>query len=83
MMKKLLMAAAVVAVAASPALAAQCPLLHKQMEAAVGTRADAGAANAKALMAEGDALHKGGKHADSVKKYQDAAKAAGVELKMK
>ena len=82
-MKKLLIGMAVVLLSASPVLAGQCPLLQKQIDTAVGNRFDAGAASARSLAAEGAALHSGGKHAESVAKYQEAAKAAGIELKMK
>jgi hypothetical protein len=33
--------------------------------------------------AEGDKLHKDGKHAESVKKYEEAAKGAGLTLTRK
>ena len=68
---------------ASPALASQCPLLVKQINAAAGNRFDAAANTAKAMAAEADALHKAGKHADSVKKAEEAAKAMGLTLQMK
>ena len=68
---------------AGPALASQCPLLIKQIADATGNRLDAAANSAKALSAEADALHKAGKHAESVKKAQEAAQAIGLQLKMK
>ncbi len=68
---------------AGPALAAQCPTLIAQINAATGNRFDAGAASAKAIAAEADALHKAGKHADAVKKAEEAAKAIGLKLQMK
>ncbi|KRT73991.1 MAG: hypothetical protein XU13_C0010G0033 [Candidatus Rokubacteria bacterium CSP1-6] len=68
---------------AGPALATQCPLLIKQINDAAGNRLDAASAQAKALAAEADALHKAGKHADSVKKAEEAAKAIGLKLQMK
>ncbi len=79
-MKFYVMALVLVAATAAPALATECPTLQKQIDAAVGTRADAGAANAKALAAEAWALHQAGKHAESVAKYDEAAKAAGLTL---
>jgi hypothetical protein len=51
--------------------------------AQTGTRADAGAHAAKMLAREGEQLHKDGKHAESVKKYEEAAKAAGLNLTRK
>ncbi len=68
---------------AGPALASQCPLLIKQINEAAGARLDDGANKAKVLAAEAEALHKAGKHAESVKKAQEAAQAMGLQLKMK
>ena len=75
---------------ASPALASQCPLLIKQINDAAGNRFDAAANQAKALAAEAKMLHEEGvkmkqptKHAESVKKAEEAAKAIGLTLKMK
>jgi hypothetical protein len=68
---------------AGPALAAQCPLLIKQINDAAGNRFDAAGNTAKALAAEADALHKAGKHADSVAKAEEAAKAIGLTLQKK
>ena len=82
-MKKLLIGMAMVAFTAMPALAAQCPLLQQQMDAAIGNRLDPAAANAKALAAEAWSLHQAGKHSESVAKYDEAAKAAGIQLKKK
>ena len=86
-MRRLIMAVATGALglvlSAGPALATQCPLLIKQIRDAAGNRFDAGAASAKAMAAEADALHKAGKHADSVKKAEEAAKAMGLTLQMK
>ncbi len=80
---KVLMALAMVGLMAGPALAGQCPLLIKQINDAAGSRLDEASAKAKALTAESEALHKAGKHADSVKKAEEAAKAIGLTLKMK
>jgi len=49
--------------------------LQAQIDAAVGTRYDSNAARAKALAAEAWALHQAGKHAESVAKYDEAAKS--------
>ncbi len=43
----------------------------------------AAAANAKQLAAQAWALHQAGKHQESVAKYDEAAKAAGITLKHK
>ncbi|MFQ5899190.1 MAG: hypothetical protein ACE5JN_13230 [Candidatus Methylomirabilia bacterium] len=80
-MKKFIIGMAMVAFAATPALAFECPLLHNQMQTAVGNRSDATAKKAKALAAEAWALHRAGKHAQAVAKYDEAAKAAGITLK--
>ena len=75
---------------ASPALAGQCPLLIKQINDAAGNRFDASAASAKALAVQAQMLHdeavkmkEPAKHAESVKKAEEAAKAIGLTLKMK
>lgn len=74
----------------APALAGQCPLLIKQLNDAVGNRADAAANKAKDLIAEAQKLHDDGvkmkdakKHADSVAKCDEAAKVLGIALKKK
>ena len=79
-MKTFLLTIAVLGFAVSPVLANECPLLHAQVMAAAGNRLDAAAYQAKMLAAEGDALHKAGKHAESVAKYEEAAKGIGLTL---
>ena len=79
-MKRFVTVLAVFAATASPALANECPTLQTQIDAAVGTRYDPGAASAKQLAAEAWALHQAGKHAESAAKYDEAAKAAGITL---
>jgi hypothetical protein len=79
-MKTLLITIAALGFAVSPVLANECPLLHAQVMAAAGSRVDAAAYQAKTIAAEGDALHKAGKHAESVAKYDEAAKAIGLTL---
>jgi hypothetical protein len=79
-MKTVLMTIAALGFAASPALAHECPLLHKQVMAAAEYRLDDAAYKAKMLAAEGDTLHKAGKHDESVAKYNEAGKAMGIEL---
>ncbi len=82
-MKLFVMVLALVASAAGPALASECPALQAQIDKAVGNRYDASAGNAKALAREAWALHQEGKHAESVVKYDEAAKAAGLTLTKK
>jgi len=62
--------------------AGQCPTLIKQLKDAKVTDAKKKAEVDK-LTAESQKLHDEGKHADSVKKAQEAAKVAGITLKMK
>jgi hypothetical protein len=82
-MKRFVTALVLVASAAGPALATQCPTLQAQIDKAIGTRYDPSAANAKQLASQAWALHQAGKHAESVAKYDEAAKAAGITLQKK
>ena len=82
-MKRIALALALVGMAAGPALAFQCPLLLKQIQDATAGKTDANSKKALELAAEGDKLHKEGKHAESVAKYDEAAKAIGVTLQKK
>ena len=60
----------------------QCPTLIKQLrEAKIDDPTKA--AEVKKLTDEAEKLHQAGKHADSVAKAQEAAKAGGIELQMK
>ena len=83
MMKKLAMALVMVALVAGPVLASQCPLLVKQVRDATAGKTDDASKKAVALADDAEKLHKDGKHADSVAKAQEAAKAISLELKMK
>jgi hypothetical protein len=61
------------------AAASECPLLVKQLrEAKVSDPAKA--AEVKKLTDEAEKLHKEGKHAESEKKADEAAKAGGIQL---
>lgn len=82
-MKTIVMAFAVIALAAGPALASQCPLLIKQILDQTANRMDNGANQAKVLVAQAEQLHKDGKHAESVAKAEEAAAAAGITLNKK
>jgi hypothetical protein len=79
----LLMALAIVAIAAAPALANQCPLLVKQVQDATAGKTDEASKKAMALANEAKALHDSGKHAESVAKADEAAKAINLNLKKK
>jgi hypothetical protein len=82
-MKLALIALTLVASAAGPAMAGQCPDLAAQLDKALGQRYDAGATNAKVMVKDAVALHQAGKHDESVAKLDEAAKTAGVTLQKK
>ncbi len=76
-------ATVLVGVGGGPALAGECPLLQGQMERQVNNRMDGAAYQAREGMKQAAALHTSGKHAESVAKYDEAAKAVGVTLQHK
>ena len=82
-MKKILMALVLVLATAGAAFANQCPLLLKQISDATAGKTDDASKKANALAAEAKALHDSGKHAESVKKAEEAAKLGGIKLEMK
>ena len=82
-MKMLTMVLAIVAMAAAPALANQCPLLIKQIQEATAGKTDEASKKAMALAKEAQALHASGKHAESVAKADEAARAGNIMLKKK
>ena len=84
-MKALLIAIALLAFLAGPALAGQCPLLVKQLNEAVEKMKadDPKVTKAKPMIAEAQKLHEAGKHADAVKTAEEAATVLGVKLQMK
>jgi len=82
-MKIALTVVALVASATGPAIAGQCPSLADQMDNALGQRYDAGATNAKVMVKDAMALHQAGKHDESMKMLDEAAKTAGVTLQKK
>ena len=84
-MKAFVIAVALLTLLAGPAMAGQCPLLIKQLNEAAGKMKadDAMVKKAKPLIAEAQKLHDGGKHADSIKKCDEAAKLLGVKLEKK
>jgi len=78
--------AMVVAVAfvATVVEANQCPLLIKQLKDGTAKISDAKTkGEVEKMIAEAQKLHDEGKHADSVKKCEEAAKVAGIKLEMK
>jgi len=79
-MKRLLIAA-VLAASAGLALAYHCPNEMKAIDAKLATHpklSDAEAVKVKQLRAEGEALHKAGKHDDSLKALDEAKKILGI-----
>ena len=82
-MKAILLGVAIVLAVPLSAMAFQCPSLQAQVDKAVGNRFDASAQAARQKAAEASNLHKSGKHAESVKAYEDAAKAGNVTLTKK
>ena len=77
-MKKLLIAA--VALASAAAFAHNCPNEMKAIDAKMSTAklADADMAKVKALRADGETMHKAGKHDDSMKALGEAKKMLGI-----
>jgi hypothetical protein len=71
------------ALAASPAIAFQCPLLIKQLKDQVARLGpgDPRAKQAQTLIDEAQKLHNEASHARSVAKAEEAAKLLGIELK--
>jgi predicted Holliday junction resolvase-like endonuclease len=64
--------------------AAQCPLLIKQLKDGVAKVSDTKKkADVEKMIAEAEKLHADGKHAESVKKAEEAAKLGGIKLEMK
>jgi 2-keto-3-deoxy-L-rhamnonate aldolase RhmA len=76
-------ATALVGIFGGPALAGECPMLQTQMERQVNNRVDGAAYTARENMKQASALHQSGKHAESVARYDEAAKAVGVKLEHK
>ncbi len=83
MLKTLAMALALVGLVAGPVLANQCPLLIKQVMDATAGKTDDASKKAVTLANEAKALHDSGKHAESVAKAEEAAKAINLTLKKK
>ena len=83
MLKTLAMALTMVGLLVGPALANQCPLLIKQIMDATAGKTDDASKKAVAMATEAKALHEAGKHADAVKKAEEAAQVIHLNLKMK
>ena len=68
-----------VALAAGPALAFQCPKLIGEINNMAGNRLDSAGYDARMKAAEADKLHKEGKHAESVKAAQEGLAKLGMK----
>lgn len=80
-MKQLLSVAAALALASAPALAHNCPNEMKSIDARLATNPKLAAADmdkVKKLRADGEAAHKAGQHADSMKALGEAKKLLGI-----
>lgn len=75
-----LVVAASLALASSAALAHRCPSEMKAIDAALpkAKLSDAQMGEVKKLRAEGEALHKAGKHTESEQKLDSAKKILGI-----
>jgi hypothetical protein len=82
-MRAILLGAALVFVLAAVVAAGECPMLQAQMDTQFGKRFDRQATEAKAKAAEAMALHQAGKHDESVKAYEEAAKLGSIQLTRK
>jgi hypothetical protein len=69
-----------VAAAATAASAADCRSFQVVIDKQFGKRFDKTASETRRLAKEGEKLCKAGKEADATKKYQEAAKAGGIQL---
>ena len=82
-MHRLILVSAVVAVmvalAAGPALAFQCPKLVNQINNETGTRYDPAAAGAKEKATMAAALHGQGKHAEAEKAAKEGLEMIGIK----
>ena len=81
MIKQSLLAAALAVVVASPAAASQCPRLMAAVDQALASAKldDMKMNEVKMLRTEGEALHKAGKHQDSVDTLAKAMKILDIK----
>ncbi len=80
-MKRIAIAAILTAVLVGPALAGQCPVDVKKIDAALGASPQISAAQmteVKKLRDEGEKQHKGGQHGASVKTLAKAKEILGI-----
>jgi ABC-type sugar transport system substrate-binding protein len=74
-----LLITALALLSAAPALAAQCPKLIAQINAAAGNRFDAAAYDARVKAAEAQKLHNEGKHPESEKAANEGLARLGIK----
>lgn len=79
MFKRAILAAAAVVLLAGPAFASSCPKHMKAIDEAIAKDPKLATAEVKKLRAEGEALHKAGKHADSMMALEKAEKMMGMK----
>jgi len=83
MIKRVLLSAAAAVVAgglvSTPALAGHCPKDVRKINAAMSTMDKSKMSMAKEMNAKGLALHKAGKHGESLKVLHEAMKTLGIK----
>ena len=79
-MKAMLFALVMIGAVPAVALADQCTILQDQIDRTLGRRFDPAASTSRWLATQAGALHRDGKHAESVKMYEEAARAANITL---
>ena len=82
-MRAILLGTAILFVSATAAGAGECPALQAQIDAQFGKRFDRQATEVRTKAAEAMALHRAGKHDESVKTYDEAAKLGAIQLTKK
>ena len=78
MKTRTLLAAAVAVLMSAPAFASECPKHMKAIDEALTAAPAKATAEVKKLRADGEALHKAGKHDESMKALGAAEKLLGI-----
>lgn len=79
MLKRFLLAAAALMIMAGPAFAASCPKEMKAIDEAIAKNPAKATAEVKKLRADGEKLHKDGKHAESMAALGKAKGMLGIK----
>ena len=79
MLKRTLLAAAAAILISAPAFASECPKLMKAYDDAAAASPAKATPEAKKLRMDGEAMHKEGKHADSVAALKKAGGMVGAK----